>query len=90
MSASLIDLSSSTLISNNNNTSIIGNNATLSLSTTSSTTTTTETIADPSDAESIEYTVTVVNVSGSNYYFINGVQTPVLTMKRGSTYTFNQ
>ena len=55
------------------------------VTTTSSTTTTT--IADPADAESVTYTVTVVNVSGSNYFAINGVTNPVLTMKRGSTYT---
>ena len=35
-------------------------------------------------------TVTVVNVGGSNYFAINGVTNPVLTMKRGSTYIFNQ
>ena len=90
MSASPIELSSSTLTSNINNTSIVGNNSTLSLSTPLTTSTPTETIADPSDSESIEYTVTVRNVGGSNYYFINGVQAPVITMKRGSTYTFNQ
>ena len=54
------------------------------------TTTTTTTVADPADAESVTYTVTVVNVGGSNYFAINGVTNPVLTMKRGSTYTFNQ
>tara|TARA_A100001388_G_scaffold175090_1_gene130977 strand:+ start:172 stop:1155 length:984 start_codon:yes stop_codon:yes gene_type:complete len=54
------------------------------------TTTTTSTIADPSDAETVTYTVTVVNVGGSNYFAINGVTNPVLTMKRGSTYIFNQ
>ena len=57
----------------------------------STTTTTTQTIADPADAESITYTVTVVQDSGGNNVFaINGVQKPVITMKRGSTYTFNQ
>jgi lambda family phage minor tail protein L len=55
-----------------------------------STTTTTSTIADPSDVETVTYTVTVVNVGGSNYFAINGVTNPVLTMKRGSTYIFNQ
>ena len=54
------------------------------------TTTTTSTIADPSDVETVTYTVTVVNVGGSNYFAINGVTNPVLTMKRGSTYIFNQ
>jgi len=54
------------------------------------TTTTTQTVADPSDAETVTYTVTVVNVSGSNYFAINGVTNPVITMKRGSTYIFNQ
>ena len=54
------------------------------------TTTTTQTVADPSDAETVTYTVTVVNVGGSNYFAINGVTNPVLTMKRGSTYIFNQ
>ncbi len=58
------------------------------VSTTSSTTT--ETIADPADAESVTYTVTVVNVGGSNIFAINGSNNPVLTMKRGSTYIFNQ
>ena len=59
------------------------------VTTTSSTTTTT--IADPADAESVTYTVTVVQDSGGNNVFaINGVQKPVITMKRGSTYTFNQ
>ena len=55
-----------------------------------STTTTTSTIADPSDVETVTFTVTVVNVSGSNYFAIDGVTNPVLTMKRGSTYIFNQ
>ena len=57
---------------------------------TTTSTTTTETIADPSDAESVTYTVTVVNVGGSNIFAINGSNNPVLTMKRGSTYIFNQ
>tara|TARA_B100001778_G_scaffold198911_1_gene164156 strand:+ start:369 stop:4919 length:4551 start_codon:yes stop_codon:yes gene_type:complete len=35
------------------------------------------------------FTVTVQNVSGSNKYFIDGVQTPVLFLARGSTYIFN-
>ena len=55
------------------------------------TSTTTQTIADPADAESVTYTVTVVQDSGGNNVFaINGVQKPVITMKRGSTYVFNQ
>ena len=54
------------------------------------TSTVTSTIADPSDVETVTYTVTVVNVGGSNYFAINGVTNPVLTMKRGSTYIFNQ
>ena len=58
---------------------------------TTTTSTTTTTIADPADAESVTYTVTVVQDSGGNNVFaINGVQKPVITMKRGSTYTFNQ
>ena len=56
---------------------------------TTTTTTTPTTIADPADAESITYTVTVVNVGGSNIFAINGSNNPVLTMKRGSTYTFD-
>ena len=58
------------------------------VTTTSSTSTTT--IADPGAAESVNYTVTVVNVGGSNYFAINGSTNPVITMKRGSTYIFNQ
>ena len=58
---------------------------------TTTSTTTTSTIADPADAESVTYTVTVVQDSGGNNVFaINGVQKPVITMKRGSTYIFNQ
>ena len=57
----------------------------------STTTTTTTTVADPSDAETVTYTVTVVQDSyGANVFAINGVQKPVITMKRGSTYIFNQ
>ena len=57
----------------------------------STTTTTTTTIADPNDAETVTYTVTVVQDSGGNNVFaLNGVQKPVITMKRGSTYIFNQ
>jgi len=55
------------------------------------TSTSTQTVADPSDAETVTYTVTVVQDSYSNNVFaINGVQKPVITMKRGSTYIFNQ
>ena len=54
------------------------------------TSTTTQTVADPSDAETVTYTVTVVNVGGSNFFAINGSNNPVITMKRGSTYIFNQ
>ena len=55
------------------------------------TTTTTTTVADPNDAETVTYTVTVVQDSGGNNVFaLNGVQKPVITMKRGSTYIFNQ
>ena len=55
------------------------------------TTTSTTTIADPADAESVTYTVTVVtDGNGDNVFAINGSQKPVITMKRGSTYIFNQ
>ena len=55
------------------------------------TTTTTQTVADPSDAETVTYTVTVVtDDNGDNVFALNGVQKPVITMKRGSTYIFNQ
>ena len=57
---------------------------------TTTSTTTTTTIADPADAETVTYTVTVANVGGSNIFLINGSNKPVLTMKRGSTYIFNQ
>ena len=57
---------------------------------TSTTTTTTTTIADPADAETVTYTVTVQNVGGVNIFLLNGVNNPVITMKRGSTYIFDQ
>ena len=58
---------------------------------TTTTTTSTQTVADPSDAETVTYTVTVVQDSYNNNVFaIDGVQKPVITMKRGSTYIFNQ
>ena len=58
---------------------------------TATTTPSTQTVADPSDAETVTYTVTVVQDSGgANVFAINGVQKPVITMKRGSTYIFNQ
>ena len=57
---------------------------------TTTTTTTTSTVADPADGETVTYTVTVVNTGGYDYFAINGVTNPVLTMKRGSTYIFNQ
>ena len=58
--------------------------------TTTTSTTTTETIADPADAETVTYTVTVQNVGGVNIFLLNGVNNPVITMKRGSTYIFDQ
>ena len=58
---------------------------------TTTSTVTNTTIVDPSDVENVTYTVTVVQDSGGNNVFaINGVQKPVITMKRGSTYIFNQ
>jgi len=53
------------------------------------TTTTTTTVADPNDAETVTYTVTVAHVGGQHIFLINGVNNPVLTMKRGSTYIFD-
>tara|TARA_B100001113_G_scaffold35883_1_gene25566 strand:+ start:8078 stop:10534 length:2457 start_codon:yes stop_codon:yes gene_type:complete len=35
------------------------------------------------------YAVTVANVGGSNYFFIDSVQAPVLNLIRGFTYTFD-
>ena len=57
---------------------------------TTTTTTSTSTVADPSDAETVTYTVTVHNPGSGNIFRINGVNNPVITMKRGSTYIFNQ
>ena len=50
---------------------------------------TNEVVANPADAETITFVVTVQNVGGSNYFYINGVQSPIITMKRGSTYIFD-
>ena len=57
---------------------------------TTTSTTTTTTIADPADAETVTYTVTVHNPGSGNIFRINGVNNPVITMKRGSTYIFDQ
>ena len=54
------------------------------------TTTTTTTIADPADGDTITYTVTVHTPGSGNIFRINGVNNPVITMKRGSTYIFDQ
>jgi len=54
------------------------------------TTTTTTLSADPSDAETVNYNVRVVNVGGVNIFELSGVNNPVITMKRGSTYIFDQ
>ena len=40
-------------------------------------------------ATTIEYTVTVQSVGGSNKYFINGEQQPTLELLEGNTYVFN-
>ena len=45
---------------------------------------------DPNDAETVTFPVTVVNVGGVNIFAINGFNNPVLTMKRASTYIFDQ
>ena len=62
----------------------------VNFSSTTTTTTTTSTVADPADGETVTYTVTVQNVGGVNIFLLNGVNNPVITMKRGSTYIFNQ
>ena len=54
------------------------------------TTTVTTLSADPSDAETVNYNVRVVNVGGVNIFELSGVNNPVITMKRGSTYIFDQ
>ena len=54
------------------------------------TSTSTTTVADPNDAEIVTYTVTVHNPGSGNIFRINGVNNPVITMKRGSTYIFDQ
>ena len=46
--------------------------------------------ADPEDVESITYVVTVVNVDGVNVFQLNGTNNLIITMKRGSTYIFDQ
>lgn len=57
---------------------------------TTTTTISTQAVADPSDAETVTYTVTVHNPGYGNIFRINGVNNPVITMKRGSTYIFDQ
>ena len=43
-----------------------------------------------SAAETVTRNVTVQNVSGQNYFFIDSVQAPALTFEKGKTYTFDQ
>jgi len=40
--------------------------------------------------ETITYVVTVQNVGGSNYFYINGVKNPTLSLIIGNTYIFDQ
>ena len=54
------------------------------------TTTVTTFSADPDDVESITYVVTVVNVDGVNVFQLNGTNNLIITMKRNSTYIFDQ
>ena len=54
------------------------------------TSTGTYTIPTVSAAETVTRNITVQNVSGSNYYFVDGVQAPALTFEKGKTYTFDQ
>ena len=54
------------------------------------TSTSTTTVADPADGETVTYTVTVHNPGSGNIFRINGVNNPIITMKRGSTYIFDQ
>ena len=42
-----------------------------------------------SSPETVNYTVTVQDVGGSNKYFINGVQQPTLYLREGNTYVFD-
>ena len=41
-------------------------------------------------AESVTHNVTVQNVSGQNYFFIDSIQAPTLTLEKGKTYIFDQ
>ena len=41
-------------------------------------------------AENVTRNITVQNVSGLNYYFVDGVQSPTLTFEKGKTYIFDQ
>ena len=43
-----------------------------------------------SAVESVTRNITVQEVSGSNYYFVDRVQAPALTFEKGKTYTFDQ
>ena len=43
-----------------------------------------------SAVESVTRNITVQEVSGSNYYFVDSVQAPALTFEKGKTYTFDQ
>jgi hypothetical protein len=44
---------------------------------------------DQLDPQEQQHNVTVQNVSGTNYYFIDGVQAPALKLLPGMTYIFN-
>ena len=43
-----------------------------------------------SATETITRNITVQNVGGANYYFVDGVQNPTLTFEKGKTYIFDQ
>ena len=48
-------------------------------------------VASSTNTESVSFTITVQNVGGSNYYYVNGVRQQMpIALKKGSTYKFIQ
>ena len=74
------------LVDPNDNSIVLAESPRINISDTSSGTFTLSVAA----AENVTRNITVQNVGGANYYFVDGVQSPTLTFEKGKTYIFDQ